>query len=217
MAGQRTVAIAGCGALGSQIAWHIADPELSFILIDDDRVAEENVVTGTSIYSMNHIGAFKAVVLGELLYRRCGAESEVVTRRMTMANRYTMIGGADLIVCSFDNTESRALLVGLPAFFDGPRGNWFELSDLPTQAVGRANRPTVLQVGVSARRTGAIIWDEAYVLPAEEEAGDPVCTNLLGRKILRFTSAVASGIVEEFLETGNKRSVLVTESMKILE
>ena len=123
---------------------------------------------------MNHIGAFKAVVLGELLYRRCGAESKVATKRMTMANRYTMIGGADLIVCSFDNTASRALLVDLPSSFISVRGK-SKMPRGPTSVSSNVTpRPAVLQAGVSARRTGAAIWDEAYVLPAEEEAGDPV-------------------------------------------
>ena len=180
-----TLIIAGCGALGSQIALHLAVPDRRFLLIDDDRVEEHNI--GTSAYSLHHVGALKASVLAELLWRKCEAQSETNTR--TLDRNYGFYA-AGLIIDTFDNVESRALTRGY----------------------------TTLHVGVSEQRTGAVTWDEDYTLPTSQYArGDnPICTHHLGRRILRFTAAVAAEAAERFLETGEKVSYVIPEPNRTL-
>lgn len=180
--------LCGCGALGSQIAMHLAGPELSFLLIDDDVVEEHNLAT--SVYMQHHVGAMKAVVLSEMLVRKCRVK-EVRSSCRTVQGREVrqLAEGATLVIDTFDNVEARACTQGL---------------GVPT-----------LHVGVAENRTGAVIWDEWYTLPKSRysRGENPVCTHMLGRPILRFTAAVAARVVERFLETSEKLCYVTTEDM----
>lgn len=184
------IAIAGCGALGSRLAFEIAHPDHEYLLIDDDTVEAHNVGTGTSIYSRQHIGAGKATVLAELIYRRAQALSVIETRTLT-ANRTHCLEECDLVVVTFDNADARNLCYN---HFAGP----------------------LVQVGVSQANTGQVTWRADYTpLPALHRRGEepnPVCTAHLGRHLIRFTAAVAAGLIEEFLSTGRQTSVLTLVS-----
>ena len=187
--------IAGCGALGSQIALHLALPEREFLLVDDEHIGPENI--GTSAYWMAQVGAYKAQALAEMLWRKAGAKA--VPDTGTLTHESLLFRGRDrvaeigLLVDTFDNAQSRGLLCGL--------------------------RCPTLHVGVSERGTGMAVWDEEYKLPEDEtpRGSNPVCTHQLGRGLLRWTAAVGAGIAEQFLENGLRRRVIVTADMKILE
>lgn len=170
--------IAGCGALGSQISMHLALNDVRFILIDNDRVGQENI--GTSAYDRHQAGMPKANALAELLWLRGCADTEPQIRFVdaTIKTRDEY-----LIIDSFDNVQARSHTCGL----------------------------NTVHVGVSTDRTGIILWDDSYTLPEEPEGGNPVCTHLLGRKILRMTATYAANVIEHYLETGEKRNALVTE------
>lgn len=179
------IAMAGCGALGSRIAFEIAQPGLEFLLIDDDIIEPHNVETGTTIYSRQHIGVTKVTALGDILYRRACTPAWAEGRALTAA-RLAWFDGCDLVIVTFDNAASRRLCCSLP---------------LPT-----------LQVGVSEVGTGAAMWSQDYTPPAVTHPRgaepNPVCTAHLGRHLIRFTAAVAAGLIEAFLATGDQRSVL---------
>ena len=195
------IIIAGCGALGSQIALHIATPDRQFLLIDDDRVEEHNI--GTSIYSLHHVGALKAVVLAELLYRKCETRSRVVTRTIDKPLDASGFWAENiaLVVDTFDNVEARALTCGLE------------------HVAAAYSRVPTLHVGVSEQRTGAVVWDEDYILPESEygRGENPVCTHHLGRRILQFTVAVATEAIEHFLETNEQLSYIIPRPNQILK
>jgi hypothetical protein len=191
------IVIAGCGAVGSQVAWHIARRDHEFLLIDDDRIAEHNVTTGTTMYSLQHVGVQKAVALGELLWRRCGCRVEPHARTLE-TSRPIVRWKPELVIDGFDNSTARAITTHLH--------------------VERVRVPT-LHVGVSGARTGEITWDERYeVPPVTFQRGDveAPCTHELGRQILRFTASVAAGVVEHWIATGEKRDLVVTERMAVL-
>ena len=59
------IIIAGCGALGSHIAMQIAQEDMEFVLIDNDRVEAHNVLTGTTPFALQHVGKKKVDVLGK--------------------------------------------------------------------------------------------------------------------------------------------------------
>lgn len=132
------IAVCGCGAVGSQIAWHIAHPEHEFFLIDDDRIAPHNVETGTSIYSRHHVGMLKVDALSELLWRRCGCRCLPHGRTLVSPATITR-WEPDLVIDGFDNSEARALTHGLGI--------------------------ATVHVGVSDARTGEVTWDERYQVP----------------------------------------------------
>jgi hypothetical protein len=185
MTGERIV-IAGAGALGSQIAMHLALPDREFLIIDDDRVEEENLLT--TVYSRQHVGAMKAVVLAELLWRKCRCKSQTCTQTLTSRSRVIMPLPA-VLVDTFDNTEAREL----------------------------TRHGFTVHVGVSENRTGSVVWDKFYAVPGGPPRGqNPICTHELGRPILRFTAAIAAGAIEEFLETGKQTCYVCTEDMRVL-
>ena len=189
----------GCGAINSQIALHLAQPENSFTLIDDDRVSRNNVITGTSTYSHYHIGAMKAVVLAEMLYQKARCDTTAHTTTLTTENENDFIPTGECIaIDAFDNMQSRALT----RHFQNETG-WIP----------------ALHVGVTLQRTGSILWDEHFHVPneIEDRYANPICTNVLGASILRLTSAIAVSVLEIFIQTGEKRNYLITESLQLTE
>lgn len=102
------ILICGCGALGSQIALHLARPERTFTLIDDDRVEEANLLT--TVYQARQVGVYKVDALADLLWRKCRAHASASRRTLDRPPS----GAYDLVVDTFDNPQARALTVGLP-------------------------------------------------------------------------------------------------------
>lgn len=182
------IVVAGCGAVGSQLTLMIAQPDIVFVLIDDDRIEQDNIAT--SAFSRQHIGAFKATVLGELLYRKAGCVSEVYNEELTPRNARRLLYPHDILLDCFDNVDARQLTCH-PV--------------IPS--------PLTLHVGVSRERTGAVTWDDDYQLPRGTQRGEEqFCTHMAGRRIIRFTAAVAANMVDEWLATGRQSpSVLTTE------
>ena len=196
----QNIVMAGCGAVGSRLALEVGAPGLSFLLIDDDRIDANNVRTGSTIYWSQHIGAFKTVALGEMLYRRWGcdavADTEMLTENRVIVT-YRQFVGAQVVVDGFDNVAARRLLVDMS---------------------GR-NVPPVLHVGVSAAGSGIVAWGDKYELPdlAPPRGENPVCTHQLGRGIITFTASVAALIVSDFLATGKMRSVITTRALGVID
>ena len=138
------VLVAGSGALGSWIGLLLARSDWEFTIIDDDRVGSENL--STSAFSRHHVGAYKAVVLAEMMWHKARAQVVVDTLTLSAADR---VMGYDLVVDSFDNVEARGLTIAAPC---------------------------VVHVGVSADRTGAVIArylveEKGYVLLGWSEIG----------------------------------------------
>ena len=111
------------------------------------------------------------------------------------------LGGEDVkpaaSVNAFDNVDARAAACKL--YNDFPR---FRL----------------IHAGVSADRTGEILWNKDYKLPTVRvpRGHNPICTHELGASILRFTAALCANIIEDWIETGNERSVVITQDWRVL-
>lgn len=186
----KKIALFGCGAVGSLLALSLSDPDIQFALHDDDKVDENNIAT--SAFYKHHIGAYKAQVLAEMLYRKSGCKAVSDIKTVVSHAVVDNVFVPDLILDCFDNVAARGLLCSLSA-------------------------PT-LHVGVSADRTGAVIWDADYILPDGAPRGqDQFCTHQAGKAIIRATAAVAARIVEDFLATGRQRSVVLTEDFTLFE
>lgn len=173
-----TILLAGAGALGSQIALHLAFPERQFLIVDDDGVEEPNL--WTTAYDSRHLGRSKAKSLAMLLARKrvWAIGLDITLTPESIAQTLQAYQNISLIVDTLDNFESRALLneAGLP----------------------------VVHVGVSEFLTGAITWGELELPESTTPRGqNPVCTRDLGRGILRLTAALAANAIEDFLGEGN--------------
>ena len=180
------IAIIGIGAIGSFLTLYLARPEWELLLWDDDRVGQENL--GTSAFLEHHIGAYKAVVASELAAGK-GCRAKFITETMTPRNVVKPLLGCRLVIDCLDNAPSRRDLTYLP----------YECGE-------------VLHVGVSDVGSGAIIWDESYRVPDDgyERGQNPVCTRDLSRAVLRMVATAAASVIEDFMDSGIRRSQLVT-------
>jgi hypothetical protein len=179
-----TIAMAGCGALGSRIALELARPGREFTLVDDDVIEERNLPT--TVFYPHHVGQRKVDSLIEMLYWRSGCLSRTIPRTLNQG-RLHWFKEASLVVVTFDNAEARNLCNRL---------------DVP-----------VVQVGMSVD-TGSVHWGVDMDFGRDEHARgeNPVCTGDLALGLIRMTVAVAVNSIEYWLETGRGRNILVTEN-----
>ena len=185
------IILCGCGALGSNIAMGIVRDGDTITLYDDDKVDEVNVRTGTTIYSMIHVGKLKVDSLARTLVRKYDLYASYPINKtvnsLIQIRRTSTSPLPDLIIDCFDNREARSYTIGYK--FGVP----------------------VVHVSVGEQGLGAIEWDDVYELPESgyERGENPVCTNELGRDLILFTSTVASIIINQYLSNGEKKSVYV--------
>lgn len=189
------IAIIGVGAIGSWLTLYLARPapEYKMLLWDDDRVGMENI--GNSAFLSHHVGGFKAVVGSELAALK-GGYARFVTDTLDERTVARLVKySPSLVVDCLDNAESRALLHCL---------RW--------PCTVRPRHVSTLHIGISEHGNGSVLWDEVWTVPDEGYArgGNPICTHQLGRPIIRMAAVVAAKIIEDFIETGERRSQLFT-------
>jgi molybdopterin/thiamine biosynthesis adenylyltransferase len=176
--------LCGAGALGSHLADNLARQGFrSLRLIDRDRVEEHNI--GTQLYGEADIGARKAEVLRNHIFRATGIEAEAIVKELCERNARALLKGADVLLDTFDNSASRRLV----------------------QQYCRAERVPCLHVGLSADYAEAI-WDENYRVP-DDVAGD-VCDYPLARNLVLLTVAVASETLLRFALDGTRENWSMT-------
>lgn len=185
----KTLAIIGVGALGSLIAEGLSRPDIYMYFFDDDTVEENNI--RLSAYSKNHIGQEKTSALQQHLFDKYGDWHTGIAGTIRSIEDVTKWCKPDLIVDCLDNVTTRRI---------------FHKTDIET-----------LHVGVSVERHGEAVWDEFHSFPeiSPERGEEVICTRNAGRPIIRMTATVAVKIIEEFLDDGTKRTVLVTEDKVI--
>jgi len=182
------ITLFGCGAVGSQVALHLAHPDIKFILIDDDRVEEDNLLT--SAFVKSQIGINKGQALANLLWRKNECASDFHNLTLNIKNYPKFIEKSDLALDCFDNAEARNITCK---------------HSIPT-----------LHIGVSNQGTGGVTWDEDYnQLTGLPRGQDRFCTHLAGRGIIRLTASMAALVVEKYMENGKKISLVVTDGFYI--
>lgn len=181
------IALCGAGAIGSWVGIFLAHPEHELTVYDDDRIESQNIAT--SAYSHCHIGAHKAVVLAEMMWRK--AHARAVPDTSTVKDGKALCD-FDLVIDTFDNVEAREYTMAAPY---------------------------VVHVGVSEDRTGAVMWDDMYTPPQRtfERGYNPVCTNEMGAPILQFTATCAANIIKHFITTGEKISVTTLLPARVVQ
>src|SRR5436305_8483709 len=99
------VTICGAGALGANIAESLARSGFGRLtVIDRDRVEERNL--STQPYFRSDVGAAKAKILANSLYRAVGAAVEARTETLTPENATKLLRGSELVIDVFDNSSS---------------------------------------------------------------------------------------------------------------
>jgi molybdopterin/thiamine biosynthesis adenylyltransferase len=152
-------------------------------VIDRDRIEERNL--STQPYYRSDVGAFKAKILANNLYRAIGTKVEAETRELTATNAAQLLKESGLIVDVFDNSNSRQAVK--------------DYSD-------RTETPC-LHAGLSADYA-EVIWNDVYRVPSN--VNDDVCDYPLARNLVMLTVAVACEAIVSFVATGEQRHFTIT-------
>ena len=178
------ITVCGAGALGANLTESLTRQGCGKLrVIDRDRVEERNL--GTQPYYRSDIGAAKARMLANSLYRALGVAVEGKSEELTALNAGKLLAGASLVVDAFDNSVARQAVKdackrdGIPCLHVGMAGAYAE-----------------------------VIWNEIYRVPSP--AHDDVCDYPLARNLVTLAVAVASEVIVEFVANGVRRSYTVT-------
>ena len=182
----REVAVTTCGAgaLGANIAESLARSGITRLrVVDRDRVDERNL--STQPYYRGDIGAQKAKILANVLYRAVGVSVDAQVKELTPANAAQLLHLSDLVIDTFDNSVSRRAVQDYCA------------------GAGIA----CLHVGL-ASGYAEVIWNERYRVPSA--ASDDVCDYPLARNLVLMAVAVACEVTVAFIATGERKNYTLT-------
>jgi molybdopterin/thiamine biosynthesis adenylyltransferase len=178
------VTLCGAGALGSNLADTLARQGFRRLkVIDKDRVEEHNV--STQLYGEGDVGAWKVEVLRNYLFRATGVEIEAVRKELTQRNVASLLKETDLVVDTFDNSASRALV----------------------SSICKSANVSCLHAGLFADY-GEVVWNERYRVPGD--AGQDVCDYPLARNLVLLTVAVAAETLLTYEASGVQENRSIT-------
>jgi molybdopterin/thiamine biosynthesis adenylyltransferase len=181
---ETAVTVCGAGALGANITESLARSGFGRLrVIDRDRVEERNL--STQPYYRSDVGAFKAKILANSLFRALEVTVDARIEELTASNAGKLLAGSDLVIDAFDNSAARQ------AVKDHCAGGSLHC----------------LHAGL-AGDYGEVIWNECYRVPSP--ANDDVCDYPLARNLVMLTVAVVCEVVVGFAAIGERRSFTVT-------
>jgi len=131
------------------------------------------------------VGAQKAKVLANALYRAVGTSIKPVTKELTQDNVRTLLKGSPLVIDTFDNHPSR---------------QWVK------EHCEKAKIPC-LHAGL-ATDYAEVIWNERYRVPGD--VGEDRCDYPLARTLVILTVAVACEAIIAFIAEGSRSSFMIT-------
>jgi len=178
------VTVCGAGALGANMTENLARSGFGQLkVIDRDRIEERNL--STQPYYRSDIGAFKAKILANTLYRAIGVKVDAIAKELTGENAGQLIGKTGLVVDTFDNSIGR-----------GAVKDYCAKMNLPCLHVGLASD------------YAEVIWNENYRVPSP--TNDDVCDYPLARNLVMMAVAVTCEVMVSFAERGDRQSFTVT-------
>ena len=167
------VTICGVGALGSNLADSLSRQGFANLrLIDFDRVEPKNL--GTQIYSTEDVGMLKVDAAQNALFRNVEVEPEVFAKKLDERNIKQMLRNTDLVIDTFDNSQSRGLL------FD-----YCSENDIDCLHAGMGDG------------YGEVVWNLNYIVPDDE--GVDLCDYPLARNLVQLVVAVAAEEIVDFV------------------
>ncbi|BAY63127.1 UBA/THIF-type NAD/FAD binding protein [Calothrix brevissima NIES-22] len=178
------VTICGAGALGANITENLARSGFDKLtVIDRDRIEERNL--STQPYYRSDVGAFKAKILANNLYRAIGTKIDSKTKELTPANTSQLLKDSQLIIDAFDNSIARQAVKDYAAQCHIP----------------------CLHAGLSADYA-ELIWNDVYRVPSD--VNDDICDYPLARNLVMLTVAVACEAAISFIATAEQRNFTIT-------
>lgn len=178
------IAICGAGSLGANLTESLARAGCGNLkVIDRDRIEDRNL--STQPYYRSDIGAFKAKILANQIYRAIGTKITAETQSLSTTNAAQLLNHISLIVDVFDNSPSRQAVK-----------DYADHSGIPC-----------LHAGLAAEYA-EIIWNQVYRVPST--ANDDLCDYPLARNLVLLTVAIACETIISHIATGERRNFSVT-------
>ncbi|MCC3440121.1 ThiF family adenylyltransferase [Microcoleus sp. PH2017_05_CCC_O_A] len=178
------VTVCGAGALGANIVESLARSGFCQLrVVDRDRIEERNL--STQPYYRSDIGAFKAKILANHLYRALSVSIDAHSKELTPANVDRLLANSALAIDTFDNSIGRQAVKDYCA---------------------SASIPCV-HVGLAADYS-EIIWNQHYRVPSA--ANDDVCDYPLARNLVMLTVSVACEVIVTFAATQEQQNLTCT-------
>lgn len=178
------ITICGAGALGANLAEMLARSGVGTLtIIDRDRIEDHNL--STQPYTRSDIGAHKAKILANNLYRAVGVPVQAQIKELTQGNVGSLLKESQLVIDAFDNSPSRQWVK-----------DHCDQRALPC-----------LHTGLSADYA-EVIWNERYRVPFATQ--DDVCDYPLARSLVILTVAVACEVAIQFVATREQPSYMIT-------
>ncbi|HEY9675520.1 MAG TPA: ThiF family adenylyltransferase [Waterburya sp.] len=176
--------VCGAGALGANLTENLARSGFGkLVVIDRDRIEERNL--STQPYYKSDVGAYKAKILTNTLYRALGVAVDGRSKELTTANAPQLLRDTQLVIDTFDNSVSRQVVK-----------DYCQEAQLPC-----------LHVGLASDYAEAI-WNDIYRVPSA--ANDDVCDYPLARNLVMLAVAVACEVIMTFIASGQQQSYTVT-------
>jgi molybdopterin/thiamine biosynthesis adenylyltransferase len=178
------VTVCGAGALGANLTESLARQGFARLtVIDRDRVEERNL--STQPFYRGDIGAQKAKILANALYRALGVTVNGRVEELTAANAPKLLAGSGLVVDTFDNSVARQAV---------------------KDACVAAGMPC-LHVGL-ATGYAELLWNDGYRVPST--ANDDICDYPLARNLVLLTVAVAAEVIVRYAAVGERAEYTIT-------
>ncbi|MHB2015874.1 MAG: ThiF family adenylyltransferase, partial [Candidatus Xenobia bacterium] len=178
------ITVCGAGALGANLVETLARcGGAKLAVIDRDRVEERNL--STQPWYRTDVGAAKAKILANSLYRALNVKVEAMVDELTPANATKLLRGSDVVVDAFDNSASRQAVKDAAAALAQP----------------------CLHAGLAAGY-GEVMWSEVYRVPSD--ANDDVCDYPLARTLVLMTVSVTVESLISFISTKQQRNFTIT-------
>lgn len=183
------ILICGVGAIGSNLVKNLV-PDLKgeheITVLDMDNVEERNITPGTQFYSPDQIGLPKVEALQMNIYKWYEREIDVIHGELGKDVFPKSYEKMDLIVDCFDNYDAR---YNVQQIFTATKGN-------------------ILHIGFSDKFTFAIEWAHNYQVPTDITTGMDICEMEGASAFVAHVGALASLVVEEFVNKEEKMEIL---------
>lgn len=178
------VTVCGAGALGGNITENLARSGFAkLVVIDRDRIEERNL--STQPYYKSDVGAYKAKILTNTLYRALGITVDGRSKELTTTNAAQFLRDTSLVIDTFDNSVARQAVQ-----------DYCKNAQIPC-----------LHVGLE-RDYAEVIWNDIYRVPSP--TNDDVCDYPLARNLVMLTVAVACEVIINFVASEQQQSFTMT-------
>lgn len=178
------VTVCGAGALGANITENLARSGFGkLVVIDRDRIEERNL--STQPFYKTDVGAYKAKILINSLYRALGTTIDGRAKELTATNAPQLLQNTGIVIDTFDNSLSRQTVK-----------DYCNNAQLPCLHVGLASDYS------------EVIWNNTYRVPSA--VNDDVCDYPLARNLVMLTVSVACEVLINFIAFGQQQSFTIT-------